>query len=191
MDNSEALNINNNSTLFWKTIGLTGLIFGSGAFFFKTLLTYIRLNVGLSPYVAVDIILAVIVLAWFIKACGGLFVSWYYSKKAETPVTMGRAAMMGFITGVAITIVTIILAAIWHWIDPSLVQQKFQSDVTIINSLDIPNDQKQLFIKSLKDNMKGFHNPGKLLLSGIFTIAVPNLITAMIGAKIMDRKKDK
>jgi tetrahydromethanopterin S-methyltransferase subunit F len=180
------------SSAYWATIGVTGLIFGVAAFFIKTLLTYLRIQIGTQGhFISVYFILGIIVLAWLIKACGGGFACWYYDKKSGLPVMTGRAAMMGFITGVAITIVTIILGSIWHWIAPGMIHQKLHSDIAIIKSLDIPADQKKQFVKSITESLKGFRNPGKLLFSGIFSNGIPNLVTGMIAAKILQKKMNE
>jgi tetrahydromethanopterin S-methyltransferase subunit F len=192
MNNLETENQAVDSSSYWKTIGITGLLFGIAAFFIKTILTYIRIQVGpQGHFLSVYFILGIIVLAWLIKACGGGFACWYYSKESELSVMTGRAAMIGFITGVAITIVTIILGSIWHWIAPGMIQQKLHSDIAIIKSLDIPADQKKQFVKSITKSLKGFQNPGKLLFSGIFSNGIPNLVTGMIAAKILQKKMNE
>jgi hypothetical protein len=192
MNNVETENHVDTSTLFWVTAGISGVIVGVGAFFFKVLLTFIRLHAGpQNGLLSVDLILGIIGLIWLIKACGGGFACWYYKKRSGLSVVMGRAAMMGFLTGVAITIVSIILSALWHWIDPGIIHHKFQSDVAIIKSLDITTAQKKEFIDGITKSMKSFHNPGKLLFSGLFIFGIPNLITGMIGAKILGRKDNE
>jgi hypothetical protein len=192
MNNTETKSREDTASQYWTTIAVSGLIFGFAAFFIKTLLTYIRLQVA--PHgalLSVYLILGIIGLAWLIKACGGGFACWYFNKASGLPVVMGRAAMMGFLTGAAITIVSIILNAIWHWIAPGMIQQKLQSDIAIIKALDMPAEQKKQFIKSVTINMKSFHNPGQLFLSGIFIYGIPNLITGMIAAKIFGRKNNE
>jgi uncharacterized protein YqgC (DUF456 family) len=189
MDNLETLNYDETSEAYGRTLVVTGLIFGIAAFCIKILLTYWRLQSHpKGAYFSADLIAGTILLVWLIKACGGFFASWYYNKKSGTSVLMGRAAMIGFLTGAAITIVGIFLNQIWQWIDPALIHHRLQSDIAIIKAVDLPADQKKKLIDSVTQSLKGFRNPGLMLFSGIFTYGIPNLITGMIGAKLFKGK---
>jgi len=190
MTESESQNDFEELPSYWKSVGVAGVLFAVIAIVVKILLTLWRFKAYSSgSYHIVDIVLGTIILVWLIKAFGGAFACWYYNRQYSKKMQVGRAAMVGFLTGVAITVAGIIINLIWHLIDPTMLHRRMQNAIAIVKSMNLPHGQKKQIIQSVKHSFKNQGNIGQNLFAGIFIYGIPNIITGMIGAKIFDRNK--
>ena len=113
---------------------------------------------------------------------------WHYTNEYNISVTLGRGALIGFLTGVCITVVSILLSQLWQFIDPDMTQRMIDSTLASFEEMDMPAEQKQQLIDSTVENMRG-NNIGWQLLINIPLYGILNLLTGMIGAKVFGTKE--
>ncbi|HEX6981129.1 MAG TPA: DUF4199 domain-containing protein [Balneolaceae bacterium] len=180
--------LENEQPSYWTSVGVAGLIFGIITFALSLISIYAAINAEPtgSPFSATSLLGIVVCL---VAAFGGMLATWHYANEYNAPLTLGRGALIGLLTGVCITIVTIILSQIWQFIDPDMVQQWIDATVANFEAMDLPEEQKQQIIDSTVESMRDQYNIFRQLWVGILMYGILNLLTGMIGAKIFGKKE--
>jgi hypothetical protein len=174
---------------YWNSVLIAGFIFGILVFVISLLSKYLIIHSApsASPFSPGKILSSLTYLLGMFG--GGLLATWYYNKQFNVSVTIGRAAMMGFLTGVIVVFVSIVLNQIWHLVDPGMVQRSIQSEIANIKAMNLPPAQKSKLIDVISKSSNSGGNIFKLLFQGIPLYGILNMITGMIGAKIFGKKE--
>ncbi|MDZ7690496.1 MAG: DUF4199 domain-containing protein [Balneolaceae bacterium] len=130
-------------------------------------------------------------LACLFGAFGGMVATWHYAKEYGVSIKLGRGALIGFLTGVGISIVSVLLSQLWQFFDPDMTQQMIDSTVANLEAMELPEQQKQQMIDTTVQSMRGQQSLSSQLLWGIPMYGILNLITGMIGAKVFGEEKDE
>lgn len=177
--------ISNEKPSYWNSVALAGVIFGIIIFVLSLIGGYATINAEPDGSL-VSPIMWIGVLSCLVGAFGGMLAVWNYTGNYNISVTLGRGALVGFLTGVAITIVSVVLNELWTFVDPDMTQQIVDSTIANIEASDLPEQQKQQVIDLTAGSRQG-ESIGIQLLSGIPLYGILNLITGMIGAKVFDK----
>lgn len=177
----------NDKSSYWNSVAIGGVIFGIIIFVLSLVAGYATINSEptgalISPAVWVG------ALSCLVGAFGGMLAIWHYAGNFNISVSLGRGALIGFLTGVAISIVSVLLNELWTFIDPDMTQQIVDSTIANIEASDLPEQQKQQMIDLTAGAREG-ESIGMQLLSGIPLYGILNLITGMIGAKIFGQEE--
>ena len=178
----------NEQPTYWTSVGIAGAIFGIVLFALSLVSIYATINSEPSGSLFSPIQL----LGFFtclIGAFGGMLAIWHYTSEYDIKVTLGRGALIGFLTGVCIALISILLSQLWQLIDPDMTQRMIDSTIANFEAMDMPEEQKQQLIDSTVANMRGQDNIGQQLLYSIPLYGILNLITGMIGAKVFGKKE--
>lgn len=180
----------NNTFSYWTSVGIAGLLFGIILFAISLIANYATINSEptgsfFNPVQLVG------TLACLIGSFGGMLAAWHFAKEYDVSIKLGKGALIGFLTGVAITIINILLSQIWSIIDPDMMQQLIDSSVANVEAMDMPEQQKQQTIDMTVDMLRSQKNISTQLLWGIPMYGILNLITGMIGAKIFGKKDEQ
>lgn len=180
---------NGDNPSYWTSVAIAGLIFGLISFAISLIYSYSLINSEptgsfFSPTQLIS------TLACLFAAFGGMLATWHYAREYDVPIKLGKGALIGFLTGVGITIVSIILSQLWQFVDPDLTQQMIDATVANIEAMDIPDEQKQQTIDMAVSGVRGQGNIGTQLLYGIPINGILNLLTGMIGAKVFGKKEE-
>ena len=130
-------------------------------------------------------------IACLFAAFGGMLATWHYAREYDAVIKLGRGALIGFLTGLVVTLISILLNQIWTVIDPDMTQQMVESAVANIEAMDVPDEQKQMSIDMTVDMIRSQENIGTQLLWGIPMYGILNLITGMIGAKLFGKEEQE
>lgn len=173
---------------YWTSVTIAGSIFGIVAFVLSLISGYAMINSEpsgsfFSPTQLVG------VLACLLGAFGGMLATWHYAREFDLSITLGRGALIGFLTGVVVTIVSIVLNQAWQLIDPEMMQKMIDSTVANMEAMDMPDDQKQQMIDATVESMESQNSIGTQLLWGIPMNGILNLLTGMIGAKLFGKQE--
>jgi small basic protein len=173
---------------YWTSVTVSSLIFGIVAFIISIISGYAIINSEptgsmFSPVQLVG------VLACLIGAFGGMLATWHYAREYDVPIKLGRGALIGFLTGVGITIVSVLLGQIWQVIDPDMTQKMIDSTIANMEAMDMPEEQKQQLIDSTVESVRSQQSISTQFLWGIPIYGILNLLTGMIGAKIFGKKE--
>lgn len=180
--------VSSESPSYWTSVAVAGLIFGILAFVLSIVTTYATINSepSGSMFSPVQFIGVLVCLA---GAFGGMLATWHYAKEFNVGIKLGRGALIGFLTGVVITVVSVVLGQLWQLIDPDMTQKLVESTIAQMEAMDLPQEQKQQMIDMTAENVRSQQSIGSQLLWGIPMYGILNLITGMIGAKIFGKKE--
>lgn len=181
---------NENPPSYWTSVTVSSLIFGIVAFILSIISSYAVINSEptgsfFSPVQLVGI------LVCLIGAFGGMLATWHYAREYDVPIKLGKGALIGFLTGVGITIITVLLGQIWQLVDPDMTQQMIDSTIANMEAMDMPDEQKQQMIDTTAESIRSQQNISTQFLWGIPMYGILNLITGMIGAKIFGKKEEE
>lgn len=174
---------------YWTSVGVAGLLFGIISFILTLIYGYSLINSEPSGSMFSPIMLIWLV-SCLLTAFGGMVATWHYANQYDVVIKLGKGALIGFLTGACIVIVSVILNEIWHLIDPEMTQKMIDSTIANFEKMEMPADQKQQIIDSTVDSMRTNQNIGRQLLFGIPIMGIVNLITGMIGAKLFGKKEE-
>lgn len=172
---------------FWTSIGIASALLGVLAFAISLLTEYATINAG-SFFTPVQL---AGVFGCLAGACGGIMACWHYANEYNVPIKLGTGALMGFLTGVGIVVVTALLGQIWTHIDPNLTQRLIASTVAKLEAMNLPEQQKQQLIDATAESLRGSQTISHELFWGVPMYGILNLITGMIGAKIFGKDEKK
>lgn len=173
---------------FWMSVTIAGLIFGIIAFVLSIISGYAIINSEptgsfFSPTQLIG------TLACLIGAFGGMMATWHYVREYDLSIKLGKGALIGFLTGVGIAIVSVVLGQVWQLVDPDMTQRIIDSTVANMEAMDMPGDQKQQMIDGTVESIQSQNSIGTQLLWGIPLYGILNLITGMIGARIFSKQE--
>ncbi len=180
---------NNSQPSYWTSVIISGVIFGIVAFVLSLISSYAMINAEPSGSFFSPVQL-IGVLVCLISAFGGMLAAWHYINEYDIAIKLGKGALIGFLTGVCITVVTVILGQLWQVIDPDMMQKLIDSTIENMEAMDMAEGQKQQIIDSTVDKMRSQQNIGTQLLWGIPMYGILNLITGIIGAKIFSKDEE-
>ena len=174
---------------YWTSVNTAGLIFGIMAFAISIISSYAIINsepTG-SFFSPVQLLGS---LACLIGAFGGMLATWHYAREYDIAIKLGKGALIGFLTGVVITLLTVVLGQIWQVIDPEMTQKIIDSTIANMEAMDMPDGQKQQMIDATVESVRSQQSIVTQLLWGIPIYGILNMITGMIGAKIFGKKEE-
>lgn len=178
-----------NEPSYWMSVATAGVIFGILAFALSLVSSYAVINsepTG-SWFSPVQLLGTLVCL---VGAFGGMLAVWHYAKEYDLFIKLGKGALIGFLTGAAITIVSIILSQVWQLIDPDMTQKMIDSSIANIEAMDMPDGQKQQVIDATAEGFRSQSSILSQLMWGIPINGILNLITGMIGAKIFSQNEE-
>lgn len=173
---------------YWNSVAIGGVVFGVIIFVLSLVAGYATINSEstgsiVSPAVWIG------ALSCLVGAFGGMLAVWHYANDYNISITLGRGALIGFFTGVAVAIVSVLLNELWTFVDPDMTQQIVDSTIANFEASDLPEQQKQQMIDMVAGSREG-ESIGSQLLSGIPLYGILNLLTGMIGAKIFGKDEE-
>lgn len=179
----------NNVPSYWTSVGISGVLFGIILFAISLIAGYATINSDptgsmFSPTQLIG------TLACLFGAFGGMLATWHYAREFDVSITLGKGALIGFLVGVVITMVNVLLSQVWSVVDPDMTQQIIESSVANIEAADMPEQQKQQMIDMTVQTIRSQESITSQLLWGIPMYGILNLITGMIGAKIFGKKEE-
>lgn len=173
---------------YWKSVAIAGLVFGILVFAISLLTSYITINS--EPTGALFTPAQLLGgLGCLFGAFGGMLAIWHYTNKYNVSITLGRGALIGFLTGAAIIVINVFLDQLWSEIDPDMMQQVIESTVANIEAMEMPEAQKQQMIDMTVNSLRERQGIGSQLFWGIPLYGILNLITGMLGVKVFGNKE--
>lgn len=168
---------------------IVGVIFGVVTFVVGLFFIYQQINSEPSGNVMGMLLGSLSMLAvCLIAACGGLVAVWHFSKEVTSSIKLGQGAVIGFLTGAVIAIISVILSELWSTlIDPEMMRNYADAMITNFEAMDMP--------QSTLDDMAESFEDGDSMIRQLFLniplYGVLNLLTALIGVKIFADKQEE
>lgn len=184
---------NRSNADYWQSILIATLLVGLVSSVFPIIFGYI--TIGLEP--SGSIVQIFVPMIGFCMAClvgglGGFISTWHYIKSNNILIELGRGALIGFLTGIAILIFNTLFEQLWNLIDPDFMENLRTSLITILEETGLPEDQKQMQIDSIASQYSSNKSFGEIAINfgiGIFIYGLLNLLSGMLGVSIFGRKK--
>ena len=181
-----------NSRNLWDATIFAGSIMAVVIFSLSTITGYIQINSQpdgsiLQPSFTGSF------LVCLIGAFAGMLAVWYHTKYIKPHLTLGRGALLGIITGLIVIIGENILASFWNFLDPDYTKQLMESIIASIEAMDIPDNLKQQQIDMIGQQyskVSTFSGFFKQVLYGFPLYGLLNVITAMIGVKVLGKEEE-
>lgn len=171
------------------SIAIVGAVFSIISFVIGLFFGYQQINSEpsgsfLSPYMLSS---GVICLA---TAFAGLLAVWHYTKEVSPTMKLGQGALVGFITGAAVVIFSVILNELWLLVDPAYTDKILEAIIANVDAMDMPSDVKNDMIDSMAEAVGG-QSVLKQIFIGIPIPGLLNMGTAMIGVKLFAKKEEE
>lgn len=189
MEQTREYQVQDSEPSYWTSVGIAGVIAGIIIFILSLLSSYATINSEPTGSFFSPVQLTGVLVCLF-GAFGGMLATWHYGREYDVVIKLGKGALMGFLTGVVVIVVSVILGQIWQFIDPDMTEKMIESSIANFEAMDMPGEQKQQAIDATVEAMRNQQNIGSQLLWGIPLYGILNLITGMIGAKIFGKKEE-
>jgi len=125
-----------------------------------------------------------------VSALAGLLAVWHFTKEVSPKLKLGQGAVLGFLTGAIIAILSVAFSELWILLfDPEYTEKILSSLIANIEEMELPSAQKDDMIDAYAE---GFQQSSlRQLFMGIPITGLINLITALIGVKIFAEKPEE
>lgn len=118
---------------------------------------------------------------------GGFISVRHYAKTYDITFKMGTGALVGLFTGIAAAVISGILGQLWNIVDPALVDNFANNMVSALETMDMPDAQREQTISQMMENIEAQKAVGGIIkgvLINAVVLGVVNAISGMIGAKM-------
>ena len=127
-----------------------------------------------------------------ISALAGLLAVWHFSKEFSPKIKLGQGAVLGFLTGAIIAILSVAFSELWVLLfDPEYTDKIMSSLIANIEEMELPSAQKNEMIDAMAESVSSEQSVFRQLFMGIPITGLINLITALIGVKIFAEKPEE
>lgn len=173
----------------WPSIAIVGGIFSVVSFVIGLFFGYQQINAEPTGSFFSPMMLSSVVVC-LVTMFAGLLAVWHYTKEVSPKIKLGQGALVGFLTGAFLLVVSVVLTELWHFIDPDYTQKTLEAFIANVEMMDLPSDVKEEMIDSTAQTMTD-----RSFLRDIFIgIPVPgllNMATAMIGVKVFGKREQE
>lgn len=186
--------IENEIPSYWNSVLIGALIVAILSSVAGTILLYYV--AGTEPSMSLLIVSSLFVpVTCLVGLVGGLISTRHYAKTNDVTFPIGKGALIGLLTGVLAAVFSSVISLIWtQLIDPSLMEAFTNNMISAMESVEMPQAQREQSINGMMENKEKQNSAGGILTSlainaGI--LGVVNAITGMIGAKLFASEKEE
>ncbi len=176
---------------YWPSLVIVGAIFSLISFVVGLFFGYQQINSEpagsfFSPFMLSSGVICLL------TAFAGLVAVWHYTKEISPFLKLGQGAVLGFLTGAVITVLSVILSELWvMFFDPEYTQKILQSMIANIEAMDMPASTKEDMIDAMADSIETQQSFFRQIFWGIPVTGLLNLLTALIGVKVFAKKDEE
>lgn len=131
------------------------------------------------------------VVICLITCLAGALAIWHYSKEVTPFITLGQGALTGFLTGITIVLISVVLNQLWALIDPEYTEKLIEATIANVEAMDLPSNTRQDMIDGMVEGVESSQSVSTQIFWGIPITGLFNLISGMIGAKIFGQKEEE
>ncbi len=176
---------------YWPSIGIVGAIFSLITFVGGLFFGYQQINSEptgsfLSPFMISSGVICLI------SSIAGLIAVWHFTKEVSPVLKLGQGAVIGFLTGAVIVVVSVLLSELWVLlVDPEYNEKMMESVIANFEAMDMPQSTKDDMIDAMAESMESQQSILRQIFIGIPITGLINLISALIGVAIFAEKEQK
>lgn len=175
------------SPSYWPSVIVVAVIFSLVTTVLQLVVGYMQINSEPTGSLFSPTMFAGIAIC-LIGAFGGMTAVWHYANEFDIKMKLGKGALIGFLTGLGIVLIGIVLGEIWSLIDPDMTEKMLDSMVANFEAMEIPEEQRQQMIDQAASQVDP--SLGMQLLWGVPLMGILNLLTGMLGVAIFARQKE-
>lgn len=176
---------------YLPSIGIVGAIFSLISFVIGLFFGYQQINAEPTGSFLSPMMLSGVVIC-LISSIAGLIAVWHFTRERTPYLNLGQGALIGFLTGAVIVIVSVILNELWiRLFDPEYTTKIMNATIANIEAMDMPADAREDMIDAMADSMATNQSFFRQLFWGIPITGLLNLITGLIGVKLFAEKKEE
>ena len=175
---------------YWPSVGIVGAIFSLISFVVGLFFGYQQINSEPTGSFFSPIMLSGVVVC-LVTAVAGLLAVWHFTREVSPKLKLGQGAIIGFLTGAVIVVISVILNELWIMlIDPEYTQKIMDSTIANIEAMDMPDSAKDDMIDAMADSMETGQSFFRQIFWGIPVTGLLNLITGLLGVKFFAEKEE-
>lgn len=176
---------------YLPSIGIVGSIFSLVSFVIGLFFGYQQINAEPTGSIMSPMMFSGVVIC-LVSALAGLIAVWHFTKEVTPFITLGQGALIGFLTGAVIVLVSVVLNEIWIlFFDPEYTTKIMDATIANIEAMEMPEESKQQMIDAMADSMAGGQSIWKQIFWGVPVTGLLNLLSGLIGVKIFGQKKEE
>ena len=176
---------------YLPSAAIVGAIFGLVSFIVGLFFGYQQINAEPTGSFFSPSMLSGFVICLF-TAFAGLVAVWHFTKEVTPFMKLGQGAVLGFLTGAIITILSSVLSELWIMlVDPEYMDKIIDSTIANMEMMELPESQKDAMIEGVTESMGEGQSLLRQLYIGIPISGLLNLVTALIGVKIFAKKAEE
>jgi hypothetical protein len=176
---------------YWPSIGIVGAIFSLITFVGGLFFGYQQINSEPTGSIFSPFMISSGVLC-LVSSIAGLIAVWHFTKEVSPVLKLGQGAVIGFLTGAVIVVVSVLLSELWILlVDPEYNEKMLESVIANFEAMDMPQSTKDDMIDAMAESMESQQSIFRQIFIGIPITGLINLVTALIGVAIFAEKEQK
>ncbi len=175
---------------YWPSVGIVGAIFSLISFVVGLFFGYQQINSEPTGSFFSPIMISGVVVC-LVTSVAGLLAVWHFTREVSPKLKLGQGAVIGFLTGAVIVVISVILNELWIMlVDPEYTEKIMQSTIANIEAMDMPESAKDDMIDAMAESMEASQSFFRQLFWGIPVTGLLNLITGLLGVKFFAEKEE-
>ncbi len=175
---------------YWPSIGIVGAIFSLISFVAGLFFGYQQINSEPTGSFFSPIMLSGVIVC-LVTSLAGLLAVWHFTREVSPKLKLGQGAVIGFLTGAVIVVISVILNELWIMlVDPEYTQKIMESTIANIEAMDMPQSAKDDMIDAMAESIEQSQSFLRQIFWGVPITGLLNLITGLIGVKLFAEKEE-
>lgn len=176
---------------YLPSVGIVGAIFSLISFVIGLFFGYQQINAEPTGSFFSPMMLSGAIVC-LVSAFAGMIAVWHFTREVTPYLTLGQGALIGFLTGAVIVIVSVLLNELWIMVfDPDYTEKILDATIANIEAMEMPQDSKQQMIDAMAESLNTSQSLWRQIFWGVPVTGLLNLITALIGVKVFGEKKEE
>jgi magnesium-transporting ATPase (P-type) len=176
---------------YWPSIGIVGAIFSLISFVAGLFFGYQQINSEPTGSFFSPIMLSGVIVC-LVTSLAGLLAVWHFTREVSPKLKLGQGAVIGFLTGAVIVVISVILSELWIMlVDPEYTKKILESTIANIEAMDMPQSAKDDMIDAMAESIEQSQSFLRQIFWGVPITGLLNLITALIGVKLFAEKEEE
>ena len=176
---------------YWPSIGIVGAIFSLISFVAGLFFGYQQINSEPTGSFFSPIMLSGVIVC-LVTSVAGLLAVWHFTREVSPKLKLGQGAVIGFLTGAVIVVISVILNELWIMlVDPEYTEKILESTIANIEAMDMPQSAKDDMIDAMAESIEQSQSFLRQIFWGVPITGLLNLITGLIGVKLFAEKEEE
>lgn len=177
-------------TNFWQSVVIVGVIFSVVSFILGLFFGYRQIGAEPTGSLISPMMISGVVVC-LVTCVAGAVAVWHYTKEVTQYLKLGQGALIGFLTGAVIVVVSVVLNEIWSLIDPEYTEKLIEAAIANVEAMDLPQSARDDMADTMAESVRSSQSITQQIFWGIPVTGLLNMVTAMIGTAIFAKKEEE